>query len=174
MDSKVYALSKDLMEGSGENLFYYIAKSLADFVHSRGIANMVLPLGFTFSFPCRQNGLASGDLIAWTKGFKCEGVEGEDVVKLLVKAIRKRDDVKVDVAALLNDTTGCLMSCAWKNPNCRYQTSNIMQHNNMVQEGPWTASSILIKVNGKLTNIFKCTKNLLNCSSGYLLSGSLL
>ena len=38
---------------------------------------------------------------------------------LLQKAIKKRDDIKVDVAAILNDTTGCLMSCAWKNKNCR-------------------------------------------------------
>ena len=95
MDSKVYALSKELMEGSGESLFDYIADCLANFVQSRGIQDMTLPLGFTFSFPCRQNGLASGDLIAWTKGFKCAGVEGEDVVALLVKAIKKRVDVKV-------------------------------------------------------------------------------
>ena len=25
----------------------------------------------------------------------------------------------MDVSAILNDTTGCLMSCAWKNPKCR-------------------------------------------------------
>lgn len=28
-------------------------------------------------------------------------------------------DVKIDVCAILNDTTGTLMSCAWKNQNCR-------------------------------------------------------
>ena len=28
-------------------------------------------------------------------------------------------DVKIDVCAILNDTTGTLMSCAWKNKNCR-------------------------------------------------------
>lgn len=28
-------------------------------------------------------------------------------------------DVKIDVCAILNDTTGTLMSCAWKNRNCR-------------------------------------------------------
>ena len=53
------------------------------------------------------------------KGFKCSGVEGQDVVKLLKKAISKRGDIRVDVSAILNDTTGCLMSCAWKNPKCR-------------------------------------------------------
>lgn len=43
----------------------------------------------------------------------------QDVVALLKKAIDKRGDIKVEVAAILNDTTGCLMSCAWKNPKCR-------------------------------------------------------
>jgi len=30
-----------------------------------------------------------------------------------------RGDVKIDVCAILNDTTGCLMSCAWKDNRCR-------------------------------------------------------
>ena len=47
------------------------------------------------------------------------GVEGNDVVECLKKAIDRRGDIRVDVAAILNDTTGCLMSCAWKNPKCR-------------------------------------------------------
>lgn len=42
-----------------------------------------LPLGFTFSFPCSQEGLTKARLTTWTKGFKCAGVEGEDVVSLL-------------------------------------------------------------------------------------------
>ena len=46
-------------------------------------------------------------------------ISGEDVVKLLKKAINGRNDVKIEVAAILNDTTGCLLSCAWKNPKCR-------------------------------------------------------
>eukprot|EP00096_Caligus_rogercresseyi_P004698 TRINITY_DN19108_c0_g1_i1.p1 TRINITY_DN19108_c0_g1~~TRINITY_DN19108_c0_g1_i1.p1 ORF type:complete len:556 (-),score=146.36 TRINITY_DN19108_c0_g1_i1:173-1708(-) len=119
MDSEVYAISKELMEGSGESLFDHIADCLAKFVQTRKIQDKKLPLGFTFSFPCRQKGLAVGELITWTKGFKCSGVEENDVVALLMEAIKKRDDVQVDVAAILNDTTGCLMSCAWKNPKCR-------------------------------------------------------
>jgi len=46
-----------------------------------------LPLGFTFSFPCKQEGLSVGRLTTWTKGFKCSGVEGEDVVQLLKEAL---------------------------------------------------------------------------------------
>ena len=46
-------------------------------------------------------------------------MEGEDVVALLNQALDKRGDVKIDVCAILNDTTGCLMSCAWKDNRCR-------------------------------------------------------
>lgn len=51
--------------------------------------------------------------------FNVKTISGEDVVKLLKKAIDGRNDVKIEVAAILNDTTGCLLSCAWKNPKCR-------------------------------------------------------
>ena len=94
MDSQVYAISKEIMEGPGEGLFDHIAECLAVFAKDRGIDKEVLPLGFTFSFPCRQVGLAVGELITWTKGFKCEGVEGQDVVTLLKKAIDKRGDIR--------------------------------------------------------------------------------
>jgi len=40
-------------------------------------------------------------------------------VALLNQALDKRGDVKIDVCAILNDTTGCLMSCAWKDNRCR-------------------------------------------------------
>lgn len=49
-----------------------------------------IPLGFTFSFPCHQEGLAVGRLARWTKGFNCDGVVGEDVVTLLQQAIKRR------------------------------------------------------------------------------------
>ena len=61
-----------------------------------------------------------GCLTNWTKGFKCSGVEGEDVVELLSLAIERNPcKAKIDVCAILNDTTGCLMSCAWKEEKCR-------------------------------------------------------
>ena len=82
---------------------------MANFVHDRKIQDEVLPLGFTFSFPLQQEGLAKGRLVTWTKGFNCAGVEGEDVVALLQAALERRGDVKIEVCAILNDTTGCLM-----------------------------------------------------------------
>ncbi|XP_076631471.1 hexokinase A isoform X1 [Colletes latitarsis] len=119
MKSKIYAISQSLMLGSGTQLFDHIAQCLSLFVKDLNLQDQILPLGFTFSFPLTQYGLTKGILVRWTKGFNCEGVVGEDVVALLEQAIERRKDVKIDVCAILNDTTGTLMSCAWKNRNCR-------------------------------------------------------
>ncbi|XP_043476581.1 hexokinase type 2 isoform X3 [Leptopilina heterotoma] len=119
MKSKIYAIPQSLMLGTGTQLFDHIAQCLALFVKDLKLENEVLPLGFTFSFPLVQEGLTEGRLVRWTKGFNCSGVVGEDVVALLEAAIERRNDVKIDVCAILNDTTGTLMSCAWKNKNCR-------------------------------------------------------
>ncbi|XP_076376699.1 hexokinase A isoform X3 [Megalopta genalis] len=119
MKSKIYAIPQSLMLGTGTQLFDHIAQCLALFVKDLNLQDELLPLGFTFSFPLTQEGLTKGYLARWTKGFNCSGVVGEDVVALLEAAINRRNDVKIDVCAILNDTTGTLMSCAWKNRNCR-------------------------------------------------------
>lgn len=119
MKSKIYAIPKNIMLGSGEQLFDHIAECLANFMKEHGVQKELLPLGFTFSFPLNQMGLTRGLLERWTKGFNCSGVVGEDVVRLLQEAIERRGDVQIKVCAILNDTTGTLMSCAWKNHNCK-------------------------------------------------------
>lgn len=119
MESKVYSIPLNIMTGTGEQLFDHIASCLADFMRDNDCASERLPLGFTFSFPLTQVGLTKGILAQWTKGFSCSDVQGEDVVRLLEEALERRGDIQIEVCAILNDTTGCLMSCAWKNRNCR-------------------------------------------------------
>ncbi|ELT98250.1 hypothetical protein CAPTEDRAFT_18168 [Capitella teleta] len=114
MQNKIYPISQELMAGAGEKLFDHIAGCISNFMMDHQLVGVGrIPLGFTFSFPCRQEGLAVGRLVRWTKGFHCQGVEGEDVVRLLHEAIRRRSDIDVECVALLNDTVGCLMSCAF-------------------------------------------------------------
>ena len=64
------------------------------------------------SFPCKQEGLAVGRLTNWTKGFKCSGVEGEDVVSLLKQALQRRGGVNIEVTFL--DKILCLVSQYFK------------------------------------------------------------
>lgn len=72
--SKIYAIPQDVTIGTGSSLFDHIAECLADFIKEQKIQHEVLPLGFTFSFPCQQVGLTKGLLIKWTKGFNASDV----------------------------------------------------------------------------------------------------
>ena len=53
MDSKIFAIPADIMTGLGSELFDHIASCLAEFVKDRKLEMETLPLGFTFSFPCK-------------------------------------------------------------------------------------------------------------------------
>ncbi|KAF8782248.1 hexokinase-2-like [Argiope bruennichi] len=119
MTSKIYEIPQSVMNGSGEALFDHIAKCLEDHLEYLGLHKQVLPLGFTFSFPCIQKGLTNAVLVSWTKGFTCSAVVGKDVVQMLRDALIRRGNESVDVIAVVNDTTGTLMSCAHMNSECR-------------------------------------------------------
>nr|XP_012618107.1 hexokinase-1 isoform X1 [Microcebus murinus] len=118
MHNKIYAIPVEIMQGTGEELFDHIVSCISDFLDYMGIKGPRMPLGFTFSFPCNQKNLDEGILITWTKGFKATDCVGHDVVNLLREAIKRREEFDLDVVALVNDTVGTLMSCAYEEPTC--------------------------------------------------------
>jgi len=119
MDSQIYKMPQSVITGEGEKLFDHIAECMADFLTRLGLSKTLLPVGFTFSFPCKQESLDSASLIAWTKGFSAPGVEGKNVVTMLKDAIDRRGDMQCNVVAVVNDTVGTLMSCAHSVPDCQ-------------------------------------------------------
>eukprot|EP01121_Diplochlamys_sp_Union-15-3_P019515 TRINITY_DN7384_c0_g1_i1.p1 TRINITY_DN7384_c0_g1~~TRINITY_DN7384_c0_g1_i1.p1 ORF type:complete len:278 (-),score=67.56 TRINITY_DN7384_c0_g1_i1:710-1543(-) len=115
---KKYLISESLMQGHGEELFNFIAKCVQDFYQQQEKkVSGDAPLGFTFSFPVQQTSINSGTLIQWTKGFTAPHVEGEDIVKLLNDSF-KREKIHVEVAALVNDTVGTLLTKSYTDPEC--------------------------------------------------------
>uniref|UniRef100_A0AAR2JHE8 hexokinase n=1 Tax=Pygocentrus nattereri TaxID=42514 RepID=A0AAR2JHE8_PYGNA len=118
MHNKIYAIPIEVMQGTGEELFDHIVACISDFLDYMGMKNARLPLGFTFSFPCRQTSLDAGILVTWTKGFKATDCEGEDVVNLLREGIKRREEFDLDVVAVVNDTVGTMMTCAYEEPTC--------------------------------------------------------
>ncbi|XP_072177541.1 hexokinase-4-like [Diadema setosum] len=113
----VYTIPNEVMTGPGDQLFDYIAEHLGKFTRSHNLSDMQIPLGFTFSFPCFHNGLASATLVTWTKGYDAAGVEGKDVVPMLQEAC-KRKNVRVDIVALMNDTVATQMAGAFRDHSC--------------------------------------------------------
>ncbi|KAM0887677.1 hypothetical protein ACQ4PT_028855 [Festuca glaucescens] len=77
-ESEQVSIPKEIMHGTTEELFDFIAARLSSFVAKEG-GNFRLQrgrqreIGFTFSFPVKQTSIDSGILIKWTKGFAVAG-----------------------------------------------------------------------------------------------------
>ncbi|XP_068645479.1 hexokinase-2, chloroplastic [Aristolochia californica] len=105
-------IPEDLMFGTSEQLFDFIASGLARF-SQKETGKFHLPhgrkreIGFTFSFPVKQTSIDAGILMKWTKGFAVSGTEGKDVVSCLNEAM-ERQGIDMQVSALVNDTVGTL------------------------------------------------------------------
>ena len=110
-----YSVQEAIRLGYGKDLFDFLAECISDFVNeklkidTKSKSAKKLTLGFTFSFPMIQHGLNVGILVNWTKSFNASGVVGQDAVKMLNESIKRRNDLEVDVVAILNDTTGTLI-----------------------------------------------------------------
>ncbi|KAI4555517.1 hypothetical protein MJG53_019207 [Ovis ammon polii x Ovis aries] len=119
MESQFYPTPNEIIRGNGTELFEYVADCLADFMKTKELTQKKLPLGLTFSFPCKQTKLEEGILLSWTKKFKARGVLGTDVVSSLTNAMKRhQQDLDVDILALVNDTVGTMMTCAYDDPYC--------------------------------------------------------
>ncbi|KAM6055739.1 LOW QUALITY PROTEIN: hexokinase-3 [Theristicus caerulescens] len=118
MASEIYIIPTAIMQGSGEALFDHIMECIMDFQMKQALMEQVLPLGFTFSFPCQQLGLDKAVLLCWTKGFNASGCVGQDVVQLLREAAQRKQHLGLKVVAVVNDTVGTMMACGYDDPNC--------------------------------------------------------
>ncbi|KAK3096061.1 hypothetical protein FSP39_022644 [Pinctada imbricata] len=118
IESKTFLIPQRIMLGTGTQLFDHIANCIGKFITEQNLQGEKLPLGFTFSFPCKQEGLAKARLSKWTKGFRCEGVVGEDICFLLHEALKRLGITGVEVVAVVNDAVGTLMSVANNDRRC--------------------------------------------------------
>lgn len=133
---KYYHIEDEIRVSSGAKIYDFLAESLFSFLHVEPEVNKFLdsrqlkfmPLGFTFSFPMKQHSLSSAELVTWTKTFNCRDVVGQCPVRHLNDAIKrvwrakdknKKRDLRVEVMAVLNDTTGTLVQGATHDPRVK-------------------------------------------------------
>lgn len=114
-----FALRKRDIASTGKRLFKFLAGSVKTFIKEKRINRLGhIDLGFTFSFPVNQTGIASGTLVMWTKGFSASGVEGRDVVALLKRSLEEEGIGNISVTALANDTVGTLVARSYSDRDC--------------------------------------------------------
>ena len=108
------AIPVELLSGTVARLFEFIAARVLAFAGSEAQG----ALGFTFSFACAQEGLDSGRLLCWTKGFALVDGPGQDVVELLRRALAAVGS-RLCVAVLVNDTVGTLAAAHFTDARAR-------------------------------------------------------
>lgn len=120
-----YRLSEEQKQDDGQKLFDFCAECLQTFIESNTgdgpgqlRPNQLLPLGFTFSYPCTQERIDHGELIRWTKGFGAPNTEGRDVADMFKKSLEKYQ-LPVELTALINDTTGTLIASHYVSPRTK-------------------------------------------------------
>jgi hexokinase len=128
--SREVPIPEALLKGTADALFDFMAENLL--AHAAKIAATEGPptegggrpkfnpgqffpnIGFTFSYPCEQTSLRAGTLVKWTKGFSASGAEGQDVVQLLQRALKRAGCPGASIKALVNDTVGTLAAAMHK------------------------------------------------------------
>ncbi|MGW8184938.1 MAG: hypothetical protein ACWGHO_02400 [Candidatus Moraniibacteriota bacterium] len=114
-----HVIGQKIICGTKTGLGNFIVDKVLDFMQSQKMdIAMQTEIGFTFSFPIRQESIVSGILVNWTKGFTIKGVVGQDVVGLLQKTFDKRGFPQIKIKAILNDTVGTLLRGCYENSNC--------------------------------------------------------
>ncbi|CAF0749730.1 unnamed protein product [Adineta steineri] len=101
------------------DLFEFIVDVLKQFmIRNQLDLEQEYVLGFTFSFACEQIALNKGKFLTPSKGWVLSDLIGQDVVQVLQRIIYQKQ-LKVKITALINDTVGTLMACAYHENTCR-------------------------------------------------------
>ncbi|MDO4202954.1 MAG: hexokinase [Selenomonadaceae bacterium] len=119
-------------ETKPEELFDFIAGIVGEAVG--GNNRKSYSLGWTFSFPARQDRLDHAELIVWAKEIAVPGVEGQDVVRLLREALDRRDLKNITVKAVINDTIATLIAAAYSDDKVTAATIYGTGHNTGCRE----------------------------------------
>ncbi|MEN6566417.1 MAG: hypothetical protein ABFC57_08950 [Veillonellales bacterium] len=98
---------------SAEALFNAIAAAIGRLAPP----GVVCYLGHTFSFPSRQQSINHAVLLDWTKEIKTAGMKGRNVNQLLQEALIRCRFPNVIPKAILNDTTGTLLTGVFQHPS---------------------------------------------------------
>lgn len=100
------------VSATGAQLYAFIA----DLVGMVAQPKKTYSLGFTFSYPMKQDAADKACLTHWTKEIHTSNVIGHDIKTMLQWALEERGLKGIAPVAILNDTVGCLMAGAYTDP----------------------------------------------------------
>lgn len=116
----ISTIDKTVRSLPGRSFFDWMAEKvdsmLGEAGHGPEPTQTPIPMGLTWSFPIEQTSSRSGNIQSMGKGF-CGHQEmiGQDLGQVLTEACQRRG-VNVRVDAIINDSSGTLLSHAYTNP----------------------------------------------------------
>ncbi|KAG5929053.1 hypothetical protein E4U42_007278 [Claviceps africana] len=119
-----YRINNDVKGLQGTQFFGWMAEKVKEtLAESGGCANSPekpLPIACAWSFPIEQTSMRGGKLLPMGKAFLADrGLVGEDLGEI-VKQACKDQGLHVELRAVLNDSSACLLSRAYSHTNTRF------------------------------------------------------
>ncbi|ETS00754.1 hexokinase-1 [Trichoderma reesei RUT C-30] len=119
-----YRITKDVKDLEGMAFFEWMAARITETIQSTlnrpHSAENPLPIALAWSFPIEQTSLGGGRLAAMGKGFLADiGLVGQDLGDIVRTACKNRD-LHVELKAILNDSSACLLSRAYSHSSTRF------------------------------------------------------
>ena len=128
---------------TGEELFRFIAALLGEVAPTDG----QLPLGHTFSFPCRQTAVNEAYLLYWTKEISVSGMVGRNVTELLQGALAGSGLRHIRPVVVVNDTVTTLLIASYTDRHADIGSICGTGHNSCYLEPRHPASPFPMYVN---------------------------
>jgi len=124
LSKKKFPIDTAIKDLEGTAFFDWMALRVCETV-SKGLERESSPeaplsMALAWSFPIEQTSLGAGKLQAMGKGFMAnQGLIGQDLGEI-VKAACKKQDLDVEVDAIINDSSACLLSQAYSHTSTRF------------------------------------------------------
>ncbi|KAI5294121.1 hypothetical protein KEM52_004668 [Ascosphaera acerosa] len=121
--SRSVLISEEVKKLKGKRFFAWMAEQIDETLssdgHQYGYGDTPLLTGLSWSFPIEQTSVGGGRILPMGKGFLCsDDTIGMDLGDLITEACAERD-LKIKVAALVNDSSATLLSKAYLVPTTR-------------------------------------------------------
>ncbi|EHK23849.1 uncharacterized protein TRIVIDRAFT_179290 [Trichoderma virens Gv29-8] len=119
-----YKITKEVKDLEGIAFFEWMAARITETIQStlnkQHSAEDPLPISLAWSFPIEQTSLGGGKLAAMGKGFLADiGLVGQDLGDI-VRTACKNQNLHVELKAILNDSSACLLSRAYSHSSTRF------------------------------------------------------
>ncbi|KAM3461492.1 hypothetical protein NHJ6243_005012 [Beauveria neobassiana] len=121
---QAFKITRDIKNLEGMAFFNWMAarikETLSSSLKQNSTSTTPIPVALAWSFPIEQTSLGGGKFGRMGKGFLADvGLLGQDLGDIIKKA-SENEGLNVELQAIVNDSSACLLSRAYSHPSTRF------------------------------------------------------